>query len=359
MVKHSYSARVCAPSALRPEEITAWQQLCATGPTLASPFYTVHYARAVEAAGVRVNVCVIYRDQLPCAFLPFQFATARDRMLGVAEPVGGGMTDYFGLVAAAEVRIQPAQLLQLARLNYLGFSHLDESQLALGLTGTEPRIGLRSDIVPSAPVFMSEIALRQKKYLNDATRLGRKLQEDVGPIHVELDRTVDRAAAMQQLIEEKRAQYQRTGAPDALAETWKLRLLHRLSELRQDGCRGVLSTLHAGDQWMASHFGLMGNGVLQYWFPVYNPAFSKYAPGRLLNLALIKDCATLGFSIFDRGEGESDDKRKLANAEHLYYRGAWHNRSLASFSHRCLQSLSWRWQARRATSTDAAASNDR
>ena len=51
------------------------------------------------------------------------------------------MSDYVGLVASENVRITPAQLLKLAKLNSFVFSHLDAPQLVYGLTAEQPRIG--------------------------------------------------------------------------------------------------------------------------------------------------------------------------------------------------------------------------
>jgi CelD/BcsL family acetyltransferase involved in cellulose biosynthesis len=143
-------------------------------------------------------------------------------------------------------------------------------------------------------------------------------------------------------VSHKRGQYRRTQAPDALADGRKTRLLTELSGYRFDGCRGLLSTLSAGGTWVAMHFGIVGNGILQYWLPVYNPAFSKYAPGRLLIHEIIGAGHAAGIHTIDRGEGDTPSKRELANEEHAYLRGAWHNQSLSSALARAVHSIQWR-----------------
>jgi CelD/BcsL family acetyltransferase involved in cellulose biosynthesis len=335
-------ARVTTPLELESAEIAAWEHLSSTEAPLGSPFLSYHYARAVAQSGMDVRVCVIRQDGAIRGFLPYQFRDRLSAWVKAAEPAGGEMTDYFGLVAMPGLRIAPLQLLRLAKLNYLGFSHLDETQLNFGLSGEQPRVGLRSDLGPAPEAFMQALAVRQKKYIKDAMRLERQLGETVGPLRFETDQLDGRRQSLDTLIAEKRRQYRRTGVPDALEGRWKRALLEILSTYHFPSCRGLLSTLRAGDQWIASHFGLLGNGVLQYWLPVYNPDYARYAPGRLMSLALIRESQSIGYRFFDNGEGDSDEKRKLANAEHLYYRGAWHNATLRSFAIRSVQSLKWR-----------------
>jgi CelD/BcsL family acetyltransferase involved in cellulose biosynthesis len=343
MADNTLQARTVSPRDLTVAEIAAWEHLSATVPHLASPFLSVHYARAVAATGIDVRVCIIYCDGHIHGFLPYQL---RNRVFGwvrAAEPVGAAMTDYVGLIAEPGLRVTAAVLLKLARLNYLGFTHLDESQLAYGLSGQQPRTGLRIRLDQSAEQPLEALLADSPKYRKDTERRARQVVKEVGPIRFELDARHERHARIDQLIARKRAQYQRTAAPDALEGEWKAGLLHALSDQQHPTCRGLLSTMFAGDEWLAIHFGIIGNGVLQYWLPVYNPAFSKYAPGRLLIHHIIEASRAAGIHTIDRGEGDTASKRELANEEHLFLSGAWHNRSICGSAARGFQSLKWRF----------------
>jgi CelD/BcsL family acetyltransferase involved in cellulose biosynthesis len=336
------SARVTAPHALADHEVVRWEELCRTVPALASPFLSVHYARAVAASGADVRVCVVARDGVPCAFLPYQMVGRLGRVLKYAGPVGGTMSDYFGLVAEPGLALDPGTLLRLAHLNHLAFSHLDETQLGYGLLGEQPRTGLRVRLDHSSGAPLDVLLAQRQKYRKDSERRVRQLEAEVGPLHFVFDAEGERAQLLDQLVRHKRAQYARTGAPDALAEPWKTALLAELSGYRFDSCRAVLSTLAAGDNWLAMHIGLVGNGVMQYWLPVYNPAFSKYAPGRLLIHQIIASAATAQIHTIDRGEGDTASKRELANDEHQFLRGVWQNPSTAALLVNGLNSLKWR-----------------
>ena len=93
-----FNSRIVAPHALETKLLALWERLNAEVPGLVSPFLSAHYARAVEAAGGRVSVCVIYKDGEPYAFFPYQFSGWLAGLLGNAGPVGGHMTDYVGLI---------------------------------------------------------------------------------------------------------------------------------------------------------------------------------------------------------------------------------------------------------------------
>jgi CelD/BcsL family acetyltransferase involved in cellulose biosynthesis len=337
------SARIVAPSALDPALVALWDQLNREVPGLASPFLTVHYARAVEAAGARVRVCVISRDGAPAAFFPYQFRGRLASLFGDAGPLGAHMSDYVGLIAPQGLRLSTTRLLQLARLNHFAFSHLDASQEDYGLAGEQPRVGLRLRLDGAEP--LTQHLLQNPTYLKDSERRERQLARDVGPLRFTFDVQDNRAAVLEHLVDHKRGQYQRTKAPDSLAAPWTVRLLRALAGSRAPSCRGVLSTLYAGDTWLASHFGLAGNGMLQVWLPVYNPDFSRYAPGRLLTHRMIASCPEAGIGLVDRGEGDNPAKRELANEEHYYLRGAWHNRSVTSHVTRSIYSLKWRMKS--------------
>ncbi|MFZ6691563.1 GNAT family N-acetyltransferase [Undibacterium sp. SXout20W] len=335
------SSRVVKPSAMTQTEIALWEQLSSKHAELASPFLSFHYVYAVEKTGANVRVCILENQNQICGFFPFQFKNWMWKILKSAIPVGGQMTDYFGLIAPTSLRITPLQLLTLARLNHINFSHLDEHQLTYGLTGEQPRIGLR---IPCREISPSDrsVGIFNKKQSSEVHRREKLLIEEIGPIRFTFNQLINRPSNLRQLIEQKRRQYARTGVPDALADSWKIKLLEQLLCTESPACTGLLSELYAGDQWIASHFGIMGNGILQYWFPVYNPSMAKYSPGRLLLKYIYSMAIQHQVHTIDRGEGTSHGKNEIRSEEHLFYRGAWYNNAPSAFIVRSFQSLVWR-----------------
>lgn len=335
-------ATVADPAALSAAQVAAWDEFNRSVPALASPFLSHTYALAVRRSGVAVKVCIIEDGAGIAGFFPFQFAHAGAALLGDATPLGAHMSDYVGLIARPDVRLTPAQLLRLARLNTFLFSHLDETQLAYGLQAEQPRVGLRLRLAGDDP--LAALLAQNNRYARDSERCTRLLEKDLGPLSFEFDQQEGRAALIEQLIALKREQYEKTAVPDALAAPWTRALLAELAATGSAACSGRLSTLSAGGRWLASHFGLAGHGVLHHWMPVYNPELGRYAPGRLLMHHMIAACHAQGIGMIDHGEGDSVSKRHVANEEHAYLRGEWHNRSLASVASRGVRSLQWRFQ---------------
>lgn len=342
MQNRSRKAVVKRADSLSPEELQAWERFSTTQPQLASPFMSAHYARAVAESGADARVCIIRDDNEISAFFPYLYTGRLAGAFGVAERIGGELTDTFGVVADSEFRTTPQELLRLAKINYLNFSHLPASQLRHGLEASQPRVGLRTRLDPRTVPVLDSVPSIGKHYLKESVRRTRKLNEDVGPLRFEFNVEQDRSQALDLLIRRKRAQYQASGAADSLRERWKRNTLARLLAYRFDTCQGVLSSLYAGDTWIASHFGIMGNGILHMWFPVYNQDYAKYSPGRLLLHGIIESCREGGFATIDRGEGDTPIKREIANEEYQLYRGIWQSRSpLTPLVHNMTR-LKWR-----------------
>lgn len=344
MTANDLSGRRLPLEALGAAERAAWDALCRERLQPGGAFQSFAFARAVAAARPGVRVCVLERAGRPVGFLPFQFAGRWGRLLGAAEPVGHGMSDYFGLVAAPGVRVTPARLLRLAGLTSLLFDHLDESQGAFGLNGEDPEPGLRIDLPAGPEAYWQALRAADKSLLADTERRRRKLIEQVGPLRFQLQ-AANAGAALEALIHHKRQQYARTGVGDSLAEDWKRALLRELAAGRDPLCQGVLSVLEAGDTWVAMHFGLRQGGLLHYWFPVYNPDLKQASPGRQLLKAIIDASGEAGITTIDRGAGDQPAKRDFATSRHTYHRGLWQNPGPRALCYRAALSARWRLKA--------------
>ncbi len=338
---HMLTSRVVRPQNLSQPEIQAWDTLCRSWPQLCTAFFSPHYTRAVAAVHSGVYVCVLERGSELVGFFPFQFANPLYRLLGAAERVGEEMTDHFGLIAAPDVRVDAATILTLTGLHHLNFTHLDESQLSCGLEGERPEIGymIRFDCGKS---YWEQLRKSNRKYVSETERKERQLQAEYGPLRF-CWMEPDWRQPLRDVMQRKSEQYVRTGKDDWLAVPWKQRLLELLAASEAETCRGVLSTLYAGDTWVASHFGLRCCGVLHYWFPVYNTELSRYGPGHLLRRALITSATERGIHTVDHGLGDALHKRVCTNAVQTYYRGSWFTPGVAALFCRAAYSARWRW----------------
>jgi CelD/BcsL family acetyltransferase involved in cellulose biosynthesis len=315
------AARHLDPRELDPVSAATWRSTLLASARPAS-FMGPSFARAVASVRGGVRVCVLTAAGRSVGFFPFQWKQPLGAWCGVAERLGEELSDYAGLVAPSGLHVTADRLLRLAGLNSFGFSHLEESQLALGLAGEAPRTGLIIDLGEGVDVYWQKLRSADAALIRDTERRRRKIEKDIGPIRF-CARVTDGPTRLAEVIAWKRAQYQRTGVGDSLGVAWKRELLARLASLDDPDCAGILSSLHAGDTWVAHHFGLRCGPVLHYWFPVYNPDLARYSPGRLLLEQVINAAGELAITRIDRGEGDSKAKRDFANREHLFYRGEW------------------------------------
>jgi len=65
--------------------------------------------------------------------------------------------------------------------------------------------------------------------------------------------------------------------------------------------RGVidLSYLKLNSETIACHFGFIYNKIFHWYMPAYNPAYSRYSPGNLFVMELLKRSSLNGLSTFD------------------------------------------------------------
>jgi CelD/BcsL family acetyltransferase involved in cellulose biosynthesis len=99
--------------------------------------------------------------------------------------------------------------------------------------------------------------------------------------------------------------------------------MHRLARENDCQCTGMLSTVHAGETWVASHLGLRNGPLLHYWFPVYNEDLSKYSPGHILIKQIIEQTPSDGIFEMDFGCGEGQHKKSYVRETYCVYRDYW------------------------------------
>lgn len=325
-------------------EIAAWDALLQSCPDLQRAFLSRTYIAAVARTGRKVVVLVGYIENVPVFFLPLQRKAGWLGKFGLHEPAGDVMTDYFGIVAAKEVRIELPDLLKATRgaINAVFFTHLDETQSNYGLTANEYRTGLRTWLGDPPQNYWSNLRKIDKKLVYDTERREKKLVAECGPLTFEWSSTHPESD-LDWLIESKKSQYSRTGKEQApLFDPANSALLLNLLHTQDTHCRGLLSVLRCGDTIVAAHFGLHIDKVLHVWFPVYDTRFANYSPGRILFKHMFTTGAEQGVTRFDRGEGDNQAKRDFSNEEHRFGRGVWYAGHMRGRLAYLAQRLAWK-----------------
>lgn len=290
---------------LTPDLVSRWQAILAATPQLAGPYFRPEFTAAVAAVRAGVEVAVLEDAGQVVGFFPFQ----RTRW-NVAQPVGGRLSDYQGVIAAADVPWQPAEIMSACRLAAWEFDHQLACQHQL-----QPHFAstAASPVLDLGPGYEAWLEGRKAASgsIKELLRKRRKLERESENLAFDWH-TADRGV-FQQLLAWKSAQYVRTGVPDIFRRDWIVKLLQRIRTADLPHFCGVLSTLHAGGKLLAAHFGMQTDGTLHSWFPVYDPEQARCSPGQVLLLMMAEQAGAHGVQRIDFGKGAEDYKLMFAS----------------------------------------------
>ncbi len=279
-----------------------WNRIRDSNPFFKSPYFDAEFTKAVARVRDDVKIATYEENGEIVSFLPFQ-----ENSPGHAVPAGGLLNDWHGIMGKKTPAIAQ-QMLKAAGLNSYKFHASDNTDNAL------QQYYFRE--FESHYLDMSEgwDACREWILKNSSTvkRQGQKtrgLGREFGEVRFEFDSQDPNL--LEQLIELKRAKYQRSNTFDILGVPWASDLLREIHSTRHPNFRGLLSAYWAGDELVGAHFGMLSNDVLHYWFPVYNPRFHKYSPGTEMLMQSAKHACGLGISKLDLGYGDDAYKFKF------------------------------------------------
>ena len=288
--------RVIAAEQLTAEQVAAWSDIQRAEPALDSPCFRPEFTQAVAAVRRDVEVGLLEEDGRPVGFFPFQRGPRN-----MAQPVGGRMSDFQGVIVRRRVTWDPEQLLCGCRLRAWHFDHLVAEQ--------EPFRPFHWKVAPSPYLDLSrgwegyraEQEARHRESFRRAIRKMRFAEGEAGPLRVEID--APRPAVFRSLVAWKVKQYRRTGVTNVLGFDWTVGLLERMLAERSEAFSGMLSALYMGDVLAAVLLSMRSFGVVHAWFSAYRPNFASLSPGLLLWLKLAEALPAAGsdVSIWARG----------------------------------------------------------
>jgi CelD/BcsL family acetyltransferase involved in cellulose biosynthesis len=215
-------------------------------------------------------------------------------------------------------------------------------QLHHGFPVDRPTIGQRVHLSGDSASFWTILKDYSRKFTTQLERKERVLERELGPLRMMFE--ADPRAELPRLIEQKRAQYRRTGVDDVLAAPWARELFLDLHRVPDRNCRVALSTLYAGDTWLATHLGIMSGDVFHHWFPVHNPDWHRCSPGHILTKHLMFSAIAAGISWFDFG-GYSSYKDFFRPEQYQMYAGFLAGPGIGGRVNQAVQSLGWRIDA--------------
>jgi CelD/BcsL family acetyltransferase involved in cellulose biosynthesis len=296
-------------SVVHPEELGRAEQLLwssfARDSSLNSPFLSWPFARSIGRVRDDARVATFRDGARVLAFLGFQISS--DRTGG---PIGASISDAQAVVAPSTWAFDPRRLIDSAGLSVWRFDHLTMQQTAFRPYHRHRHRSPFVDLSAGYDAFVQGVRTHSKDLISQVGRRRRKLAREVGPVVCEWQSSQPEGD-WQRLSRWKSDQYARDATWDRFAEPWITRSLELLAESRDPCCTGLLTSIRAGEQLVAAHFGLLGPDRLCWWFPAYNPDFGRYSPGLILLLDIIAEAARRGVPMLDLGRGEHGYKLRV------------------------------------------------
>jgi CelD/BcsL family acetyltransferase involved in cellulose biosynthesis len=281
-----------------------WQGFQALDGSLASPYFSPAYFKAVNQVRPGVKVLRFHENGRPAAYWPF-----RKGAFGTARPVAGSMDDLHGIIAHPAARLDLRHADVRRRIGGYAFSAVPFGQRRHGLHGQS---GDGNQVIDLSHGFEAWLAARSADSSN-FRREWRKSEKLMANADVSIRHDVIDMASFDRLIALKQDAYRRSGHFDIFGLSWPRSLLLALLETKTDTARGILSTLTIGDEVAAICFCMRSTSVLHYWFPAYEAKFAKQKPGLALLFSLAQWAAEEGMSEFHLGLGNTQYKRQMAS----------------------------------------------
>lgn len=283
---------------LTPAECAQWNAWAAADPDLASPYFRVEFSQIAARISPDCAVAVFHRDGEVVGYFPHQ------KRGGAVLPIAAPMNDYHGVIGPRATRPtlgETARLLGGARFSVNGW------------VGEAPGASVSESFrttIPAEGGYDAWYAARREafgKYFKDKERGRRSMATEFGPVETQIG--LRDHALLDELIDRKRAQYQRTGRHDVFACGWTRELLHALMAHDQADFGASLAVLRAGGKIAAMEYSLHAGTRFHFWFPVYVPELARCSPGIMLSMETIRLGSEQGYRDFDYGFGGEAYKR--------------------------------------------------
>lgn len=314
--ENSLTSDVVPFSEMTASDADLYRELLYDYNSLPSPFLTYDFVRACAEARPDVKVARIYDENGLRSYVPFQTARSPYGIAKHATKVAGNLSDCFSPIGP--IWPDTLQFADLLKVDSFWFDHLPIEHVRTK-GNAAVNIGQRMMINRDPSKYWDDITRKNPKFVQQIKKRYRALREKNGDIHLEVKSLSHEA--LDHLIVKKRNQYAATNVNDPLTDEWSRNFLHILLDMNSSECEPILSVLTAGNEWVASHLGLLGPNcghgrVLAFWLGVYNPEMRSYGPGHLLKHALFASSILDSVTIVDLGEGSNAHKMEYCTQEY-------------------------------------------
>jgi CelD/BcsL family acetyltransferase involved in cellulose biosynthesis len=321
---------------LTADELTAehwagWAHIVRENADLNSPLFAPQLVQRVAALRNGIEIAVLEEDGQPVGYLPY-----RRTNRGHAEPVAGTLSSLQGLVACANVCLDPRQLLCACDLRCLHFTDWLAAQTEFFGVHRVAHEFPYIDLARGFDAYRQEQRRAGSDELEDTLRKARKIQREVGPLRF-VSGCRD-SNVLRVLLQWKCQQLADRRVVNPLAVAWQQQLLANLLHVQTPNFSGELCALFVGEKLLAGTMGVRSATVLNGWVTAFEPGFRKYSPGLLLITQLAQHAASMGIQRIDMGRGPEAYKRSFQSGALRVAQGFVSRRGLRS----ALRGAYWR-----------------
>jgi CelD/BcsL family acetyltransferase involved in cellulose biosynthesis len=282
-----------------------WSRLQESQPLLESPYFRPEFTRAVAHVRRDVEIGVLEDGGQRVGYWPYQRGT-----LNIGKPIGGKLSDYHGVVAPADLPVDPQALVRQCALAAWDFDHL-VAQPSFAPFTTIREESPYLDLSQGFEAYCKARRAAGSDVVAKTNQKARKGEREVGPLTFEYDSQSEEVFRL--LRKWKSDQYVRTGLVDVFGFEWTVALLERLRTLDSERLGAPLSVLRVGGKPACIALSLRSRGVLHCWFVAYDLDLAQYSPGQIFFLRFAEAAAALGVTKIDLGKGDERYKWSLAS----------------------------------------------
>ena len=293
------------PRALDAGLIAKWEWFRQSNPDLRSGYFHPEFLFAVERVRSDVEIAVLRSNREVVGFFPFQRVAPQ-----VADPVGGMMNDFHGVIGPPSLQLDFRHLLSSCGLKRFKFHALVEPHRDVDRFCYDQLASPHIDLSGGYEGYFDNLR-SQSKTIRRQGQKTRRMVRDHGSARFEWN-VID-PDVLETAIRWKREKYQRTRIFDILSVDWTANLLREIHRTREPGFQGLLSALWAGDHLIAAHMGFLCGTVLHYWFPTFDYSQRRYSPGTQLLLQVCEHAAQRGVQAIELSYGEAGFKNRFSN----------------------------------------------
>ncbi len=316
-------------------EVITWRKLTSRNTPYSSPFYQYDFTLLVSRCDLIVDVVLGYHNNKIVFILPVQYKNRFNSLIGFSEKIAAHLADYSGAIVDITQNFNITKL----PLQYTILDHVPESSI-------KPF----SDQVSSYQELSSQIILEttwQKmgkkignKFLDEINTSQSNLEKEFGLIEFKLQN--ENIENLEHLLFSinKECSVQKVISP--FKDKWTVLLLRQLFFADKGDVTPIMSTLNAGNRWIASMFGIEANGVIHYWFYNNDPNADIYTPLNILIYQVMKASVNNNFTCIDLGFGQKEFKEKLCSQFISLYKMEFVNNSINAKTIKLINSLLWK-----------------